>query len=133
MSELLQKNKIDVESKLKTNILNSPYVNYILNYLEIINNPYANEKKLLDIMRAEITGLKSIDILNINRYLYQKNYALKFKLKLADVFKYERILEEVQLTDKELLQNFFEKILKFNKELVSKSISEFFAGFITNT
>lgn len=133
LSELLQKNKIDVESKLKTNILNSPYVNYILNYLEIINNPYANEKKLLDIMRAEITGLKSIDILNINRYLYQKNYALKFKLKLADVFKYERILEEVQLTDKELLQNFFEKILKFNKELVSKSISEFFAGFITNT
>jgi superfamily I DNA/RNA helicase len=54
-SEILQKNEIEVESKLKTNILNSPYVNYILNYLEIINNPYSNEERLLNIMRAELT------------------------------------------------------------------------------
>jgi hypothetical protein len=40
---------------MKTNILNSPYVKYILDYLEIINNPYANEQKLLNVLRSEIT------------------------------------------------------------------------------
>ncbi|MDR1944930.1 MAG: hypothetical protein LBQ59_02315 [Candidatus Peribacteria bacterium] len=94
-SEILQKNEIEIESKLKTNILNSPYVNYILNYLEIINNPYSNEEKLLNVMRAELTGLNSIDILNINRYLYQKNYSLKFKVRVVDVLQNDKILDEI--------------------------------------
>ncbi|MDR2639811.1 MAG: hypothetical protein LBC61_00255 [Candidatus Peribacteria bacterium] len=53
--QILQKNGIEIESKSKTNILTSPYVNYILDYLEIINNPYANEEKLLYVLRSEIT------------------------------------------------------------------------------
>ncbi|MDR0771698.1 MAG: hypothetical protein LBF15_01125 [Candidatus Peribacteria bacterium] len=94
-SNVLQKNGIEVESKLKTNILNSPYVNYILDYLEIINNPYSNEEKLINILRAEITGLYSLDILNINRFLYQKNYARKFKLRLIDVLQNDSDLAEI--------------------------------------
>jgi DNA helicase-2/ATP-dependent DNA helicase PcrA len=54
-SELLQKNNIEVESKLKTNILNSNYVNYILSYLELIANPDNNEEKLINLMRNNIT------------------------------------------------------------------------------
>jgi DNA helicase-2/ATP-dependent DNA helicase PcrA len=94
-SNVLQKNGIEVESKLKTNILNSPYVNYILDYLEIINNPYSNEEKLINILRTEITGLYSLDIFNINRFLYQKNYARKFKLRLIDVLQTDNYLTEI--------------------------------------
>jgi DNA helicase-2/ATP-dependent DNA helicase PcrA len=94
-SEVLQKNEIEIESKLKTNILNSPYINYILNYLEIINNPYANEQRLLNVMMAELTGLHNIDILNINRYLYKKNYSVKFKIKIIDILQDDKTLEEI--------------------------------------
>jgi len=54
-SELLQKNEVEVESKLKSNILNSPYVDYILSYLELIENPYSNEEKLINLVRNNIT------------------------------------------------------------------------------
>ncbi|MDR2411282.1 MAG: hypothetical protein LBD88_01420 [Candidatus Peribacteria bacterium] len=66
-----------------------------MNYLEIINNPYANEERLLNVMRAELTGLYSIDILNINRYLYQKNYSIKFKIKIIDILQNDKILNEI--------------------------------------
>lgn len=132
-SELLQKNEIEVESKLKTNILNSPYVNYLLNYLEIIDNPYSNEEKLLNVMRYNITGLHSIDIYRINRYLYQENYSRKIKLKIFDILQDFKKLDEIWLENLKKIEDFYNKILDFWTTLEEKSISEFMAEFIRET
>ena len=132
-STLLQKNWIEVESKLKTNILNSPYINYILNYLEIIDNPYSNEAKILLLMRARITWLHSIDVYKINRYLYQENYTRKIKLKIFDVIQDKNKLEDIWLENKESIEKFFNQILDFWNSIADNSISEFLSDFIKKT
>ncbi len=136
-SELLQKNNIEVESKLKTNILNSNYVNYILSYLELIANPDNNEEKLINLMRNNITWLNSIDILKINRELYIKNYTRKFKLSMFDFLNdLEKNLIPVdeqralELSDKKSLISFRDKLIEFWNKFVSSSFSEAFAYFI---
>lgn len=132
-SNLLQKNWIEVESKMKTNILNSPYVKYILDYLEIINNPYANEQKLLNVLRSEITWLYSLDVLNINRFLWQKNYVRKIKLKIFNVLQSEDDLSEIWLKDRKSLEDFLKQILELRTISSQDSFSEFFAKFLQKT
>jgi ATP-dependent exoDNAse (exonuclease V) beta subunit len=53
-SKLLSQNNIEAESKLKTNILESKYVKLLLDYLEIINNPYFDEEKFINLMRTNL-------------------------------------------------------------------------------
>lgn len=132
-SELLQKNEIEVESKLKSNILNSPYVDYILSYLELIENPYSNEEKLINLVRNSITWLNSIDILKINRKLYELNYTRKYKLSFIDFLTDNKLFEELELQDKKWFSDFIENILSFNKDIVSKNIGEFIWEFISKT
>ena len=136
-SELLQKNNIEVESKLKTNILNSNYVNYILSYLELIANPNQNEEKLINLMRNSITGLNPIDILKINRELYIKNYTRKFKLSMFDFLNdLEKNLIPVdeqralELSDKKSLVEFKDKLVDFWNKFIELSFSEAFAYFV---
>ncbi|MDD2907304.1 MAG: ATP-dependent helicase [Candidatus Gracilibacteria bacterium] len=135
-SNLLQKNHLDVESKLKTNILNSNYVIYILNYLELIANPNANEEKLINLMRNDITGLNSIDILKINRELYIKNYTRKFNLSMFDFLSDLNLDSELgtierplELRDLKGLIDFRDNLLDFSSKLSSLSFTEFFADF----
>lgn len=132
-SELLQKNEIEVESKLKSNILNSPYVDYILSYLELIENPYSNEEKLINLVRNSITWLNSIDILKINRKLYELNYTRKYKLSFIDFLTDNKLFEELELQDKKWFSDFIENLLSFNKEIVSKNLGEFIWEFISKT
>ncbi|NVP17392.1 ATP-dependent helicase [Candidatus Gracilibacteria bacterium] len=132
-SELLQKNEVEVESKLKSNILNSPYVDYILSYLELIENPYSNEEKLINLVRNSITGLNSIDILKINRKLYELNYTRKYKLSFIDFLTDNKLFEELELQDKKGFSDFIENLLSFNKDIVSKNIGEFIGEFISKT
>jgi hypothetical protein len=47
-------NNIEAESKLKSNILDSKYIKFILNFLEVIDDPYINEEKLLYILESDI-------------------------------------------------------------------------------
>lgn len=132
-SELLQKNEVEVESKLKSNILNSPYVDYILLYLELIENPYSNEEKLINLVRNSITWLNSIDILKINRKLYELNYTRKYKLSFIDFLTDNKLFEELELQDKKWFSDFIENLLSFNKDIVSKNIGEFIWEFISKT
>jgi hypothetical protein len=53
-TQLLLQNNIEAESKLKTDILKSDYIIFILNYLTIINNPYEDENIIIDLMRNNI-------------------------------------------------------------------------------
>jgi ATP-dependent exoDNAse (exonuclease V) beta subunit len=86
-SSFLQDNSIEVESKLKTNILKSDYIIFLLKYLEIIDNPYANEESFVDTLRCQFVDVDKIDILSINRYLYNINYTRKEKVRFFDVHK----------------------------------------------
>ncbi len=79
---------IEVESKLKTNILTNKYVEFILDFLKLIENPNFNDEKLLNILRTDIIDIENIDIITISRELYKKNYSRYwFKLGLWDIIK----------------------------------------------
>jgi ATP-dependent exoDNAse (exonuclease V) beta subunit len=54
-SKFLESNGVPAVSKKKTNILNSPYVGFILDYLSLIDNPYFDETKLVNIIRSELS------------------------------------------------------------------------------
>lgn len=129
-SNLLQKNNIEVESKLKSNILDSAYINYILNYLEIIDNPYSNEEKLINIMRAEISWIDSIDIFKINRYLYQENYSRKRKLRVFDIISDFKILDSLGLENIKAIEDFVDNLRDFSSNIWIKSITEFTWEFL---
>ncbi len=135
-SELLDQNKIESESKLKSNILNSKYVNLILDYLDIISNPYTDEEKLVNLMRTSLVWLNQIDILKINRDLYIKNYSRKFKLKMMD-FLVELDLNseenELNLNNPELIIEFRDNLLDFQSNYSLTNIVEFFSHFIEKT
>lgn len=129
-SNILQKNNLEIESKLKTNILNSSYVNYILNYLEIINNPYSSEEKLINILRSEITWLNQTDILKINRQLYIMNYTRKYKKTFIDIIDDLDLFDELELRDKNAIVNFKKDLLELWSKLKNKSFYEFFGDFV---
>ncbi len=135
-SELLDQNKIESESKLKSNILNSKYVNLILDYLDIISNPYIDEEKLVNLMRTSLVWLNQIDILKINRDLYIKNYSRKFKLKMMDFLvelKLDSEENELNLNNPELIIEFRDNLLDFQSNYSATNIVEFFSHFIDKT
>ena len=127
-NKLLEQNWINTESKLKTNILNSQYVNFILNYLEIIDDSFGSEEKLINIMRAGISDLNSVDVFKINRALYIQNYSKKFKVSIMDFLGDESNLLELNNLDK--IINFRNNLLKFKTKASEVNVVEFFSFFI---
>ncbi len=89
-TKFMQLEWIEVESKLKTNILKNKFVNFILNFLSIIENPNSSDEKLLDILRTEIIDVENIDVITLARELYKKNYSKSwFKYSLWELVKRE--------------------------------------------
>jgi len=71
----MQLQEIEVESKLKTNILKNKFVEFILNFLRLIENPNCPDEILLNILRTEIIDVENIDIITLTKILYKKNYS----------------------------------------------------------
>lgn len=138
-SKFLESNWIPVSSKKKTNILNSEYVNFILDYLALIENPYFNETKLVNIIRSEISWIDKIDALRLNKYIFDKNYKLRNKLKLFDVLVNEHTLDELEeepekpLTNREWIADFVDTVLNFKTKNTSKSYIDFVHHFLKET
>ena len=130
---LLQQNDINVESKLKTDILKSDYIKFILNYLQIINNPYSNEKILIDLMRSHVVWLNQVDILKVNRALYIQNYSRKIKRTIFDYLLKDIFLDDLELENKDSLINFRDNLLDLWSILSEKSFTEFFNIFLEKT
>ena len=87
-TEFMQNEWIEVESKLKTNILNNKFVEFCLNFLEIIENPNFSDEILLNILRTELIEVENIDVITLTRELYRKNYSISwFKLTLWELIK----------------------------------------------
>lgn len=135
-SLFLQENWIPVESKLKTNILNSKYIDFIIKYLEIIENPYACEESIIDVMRCSFVDINNLDVININRYLYNLNYSRKNKLKIWDFLKkfeqYYEWNEKLELREIDKLLNFRENIASMYSKVSDSSFVIFFNNFIEN-
>lgn len=140
-TKTLLRNNIEAESKLKSNILDSKYIKFILNFLEIIDDPYINEEKLLYILESDILGLDKLDIIKLNRNLYVKNYSRKHKIKLFDHFSNLENLTEWKEKDekeaKKLEFNNIDKLIEFReiyKNLIwnKGSIINSFDDFIKN-
>lgn len=132
-TDLLLQNNIEAESKLKTDILKSQYIDFILKYLELIQNPYANENALIDIMRSKLVDIHPIDLLTINRALYIENYSKKINVTMIDFLLDEVSLEKLPLRNKTELINFRDFIINSSQDLWTISFVEFFNNFIETT
>ena len=140
---------IDVESKLKTNILANKFVDFILDFLRLVENPSFNDEKLLNILRTKIIDVENIDVITLTRELYRKNYSRNgFGLTLWDIIKdfdkspieregsnfksqwvFELELEDKYKNYKKIIE-FRELILELNSELWIYGISRLFQKII---
>lgn len=114
-SEFLKQKWLSVTSKNNTNILNNHYVKFLLDFLALVDNPYFNDEKFLNILRSDIIDVENIDVIYMARNLYQKNYSRnKFKLWIWDIIKDAE-------TDDYIKQNVknIEKIISFRDFLLS--------------
>lgn len=132
-SSFLQDNSIEVESKLKTNILKSDYIIFLLKYLEIIDNPYANEDIFVDTLRCQFVDVDKIDILSINRYLYNINYTRKEKVRFFDVLKNLESFEGLEFRNKQKLIDFRDNLVLLSSRLKTTNFIIFFNEFIEKT
>ncbi len=132
-SNFLESNSIPVESKLKTNILNNPYINFIIDFLEIINNPFSNEIKLLDLLRSDLVNVDNIDVLNINKKLNSLNYIKKNKISLFSFISNNDNFDNLFLNDVNKLKIFRDKLLKIEWHIAHNSFIEYFNYFITES
>jgi DNA helicase-2/ATP-dependent DNA helicase PcrA len=74
-TKFMQLQNMEVESKLKTNILKNKFVSFILDFLGLIENPDFSDEKLLDILRTDIIDIENIDVISLSKELYKKNYS----------------------------------------------------------
>ena len=87
-TNFMQSEWIEVESKLKTNILNNNFVKFILDFLKLIDNPSFNDEKFLNILRSKLVDIDNLDVITLSRELYKKNYSKNwFKYTLWELVK----------------------------------------------
>ncbi len=129
-STLLSQNGIESESKLQSNILQSHYVSFILDFLMIVQNPHANDTNFIHILRSSILKLSQIDILRINRYLYIENYRRKVPLKMIDVLIDDQKLQIIWDLDISGMRDFRERFLSYRTKIQEMSLREFLSFLI---
>ncbi len=125
-SNLLLQNDINVESKLKTNILSSIYVDFLIKFLHIIDKPSECDEYIIDILRSNILSISQTDIFKINRYLYIKNYKRQYNISffdfLCDIDHYSDLPE---ISDFSIIIEFRDFILNFdNSSNIIKIIND---------
>lgn len=129
-SEFLKSQGIEVESKQKTNILNSDIIHLALDYLLLIANPYADDRKFIDLLLSSFIDIENIDVITLTRYLNTKNYVRKDKIALFDIIKNESLLQEIELGSREKIRVFNQKLLEFKSYLSQKTFIAFFEYFL---
>lgn len=129
-SKLLQDHNYEVTSKLDTNILKNDFVKLILRFLEIIDNPSIDDEKLLSLLRSSFTEIESIDIFEINKYLYNANYSKRGdKLKIMDVLLHLDSYE-IPLKKKEKLEKFTRDLFELTKKFADHNMYHAFSSLL---
>lgn len=126
-SNFLRDKWLNVISRANNNILNNHFVLLLLDILAIIDDPYHSDEKFIDILRSNLVDIENIDIISINRQLYNLNYTRKYKLWLWDVLSkindYEYLVKD--LKNKEKIDIFVDMFLKLQSSLVDEGIRWF--------
>lgn len=134
-SKVLLQNWIDVESKQKTNILKSNYVKFILDFLKIINEPYSNEEKFINIFRNSINWINNVDIFKILKELYKENYSRKHKIKFIDFLneienKKDDFKEKNNISDLDKIIKLKNRIIEYKAKLSEIWLKDFISFLI---
>jgi len=128
-TDFLQSNWVTVDSKLKSNIFKSKYINLLLDLIEVVENPYSNEAKLINILRSDLSGINRLDTLIVLRKLYSINYKWTNK-KVFELISDNVFLESIsKVQDNQ--QSLFEEELSDNKLEQKISSTEGFEFFTT--
>ncbi len=125
-SNILLHAHIPSESKLQADILQSDYIQFILQYAQLIIDPYFDETALIHIMRSSIFWLNQVDIMRINRALYIKNYARKFNITIMDFLSDTEALSELNLEAPEKIIAFRDTLLQIGSETSHTTPIHFF-------
>lgn len=129
-TNFMQLENIEVESKLKTNILNNKFVEFLINFLNIIKNPYYNDEIFINILRTDLVDIDNIDVINLTKELYNKNYSRNwFKLWIWDIIKKVNLDDENYLNSNKIV-DFKNLILNLNSELWTYWLSKLFQKIV---
>ena len=131
-SEYLLSNWINVESKLKSNILESPYVEFIVNILWFYHDPYFNDDALISMLCSDILEIDNLDVYTINNALYRENYTKKYKIKLIEYLIDEEKLVNLNLHNYSEIENFMHKYKELLWLQSHLSFRDFFQKIIEN-
>jgi len=131
-TSFLKQKWLNVNSKNSSNILNNKYCIFLLNFLNLIDNPYFNDEIFLNLIRSDLIDIENIDTIFLSRNLYQKNYSKqKFKLWLWDIIKnIEHDIQQDRGNYKSMELKNIDKIIKF-RELVLSFSSNLWNSWIT--
>ena len=132
-TEFFQSQWIPVDSKLKTNILKNDYIRFILDYLSVLHDPHANNEKFINICRTNLIDIDNVDILQINRYLYNKNYTLRYKKTFVDILSDTIVLKSLPLQNIDKLLTFRDMFFDLRAKLAESSFIRFFNYFLSET
>lgn len=132
-TEFLKSQGIEADSKIKTNILQSPFVHFIIDFIGLVVDPYFSDEKLIHLLRTHIIDVENIDIIRMNRYLYNENFRRKQKLKLFDILADETLLDELQLKNTSKILEFRKKVVELGKSVDTFWFLQFFDQCIKAT
>lgn len=132
-TRFLETNNIAVESRAKSNILDSDFIRLAISIISTVTDPYADETGLIGLLRSGIFDLDKVDILSLNRTLYQLNYTRKIKLRMFDILCDSDTLESIGLKNRAELEYFRDTILSLNESLARESFHIFFKRAFEST
>lgn len=127
-TDLLNQNWIDVESRVKSNILKSNWIKLILDLVYICYDPFDDEK-LINILRSKLINNIidiNLDVLILLKKLNNLNYVRKNKLKLFDLLSNPEYLKSIVKKEQNQATLFdFDEISDFNKLSNKKDLDLF--------
>jgi DNA helicase-2/ATP-dependent DNA helicase PcrA len=114
IAEFLIKRKIPVIFDASNNILEGKSVMMFLDYLSVILNPY-DDAKLLKLMSYGFFNINIIDIYKLSRYITHLRFKNGDEVGLYDVLSNAQKLNELELSSKEEITIFLEKLSEFKR------------------
>ncbi len=129
VASFLIKNKIDVNFSWGENVLISKFVQIIIDYLKIIDNPF-NDEALYYTMSLPFTWIGQIDLYKISNHLSNINHSLKWPKHYFDIITNDEVLDKLDLSKREKIDDFVALIEQFKIILAKETFYKFFEFFL---
>ncbi|MDD2516150.1 MAG: ATP-dependent DNA helicase [Candidatus Gracilibacteria bacterium] len=132
-TSFLEKNEIRVESKIDTNILNSPFVEFLVDLINVVKDPFIHGEKTINVSRHPIFELEHLDVLKILRGLYNNNYTKTRKQRYFEALINSDFLESLELKNKEKIVSFCNLISVLGQSQSQNNFYYFFKELLERT